>query len=176
MRRKSQTEKATLENDIAKLKSQKDTQPNIIADELRKQNAALSARIDDETKKVLDAATRYEHLEEQHVLAKAQFSSQADKLQATNATIKSKMATMEVELARFRRDNIDLSRKLVEMQTKCKELETKSSQNAVIEHEKNRLLGSLQEKNHQYELLISENEMNKDLSDQLKKEVKNARR
>lgn len=176
MRRKSQTEKATLENDIAKLKSQKDTQPNIIADELRKQNAALVARIDDETKKVLDAATRYEHLEEQHVLAKAQFSSQAEKLQATNATIKSKMATMEVELARFRRDNIDLSRKLVEMQTKCKELETKSSQNAVIEHEKNRLLGSLQEKNHQYELLISENEMNKDLSDQLKKEVKKARR
>lgn len=153
------------------MKSQKDSEPHAVVEELRKQNTQLQAQIISDEKKIMDVTTKYEQLEERHVLVRAQLTTQNEQLEAKAATMKTKMSTMETELARFKRDNIDLSRKVVEMQTRCKDLESKSSQNAVIVHEKNRLLASLQEKSHQYELLISENEMNKDLSEQLKKEV-----
>lgn len=131
----------------------------------------MLAQIDDEAKKAMEITTKYEQLEEQHVFIKAQLTSDKEKLQTTNNTLKTKMTTVETELERFKRDNIDLSRKVLDVQNKCKDLESKSSQNTVIEHERKRLLASLQEKSHQYELLVSENEMNKDLSEQLKKEV-----
>lgn len=171
LRKKSQTERTTFEKEIASLKLQKESQPNKKLDELRKQNTDLQVQIDADAKKVIEMTTKYEQLEEQHVLIKAQLTSDKESLQTVNGTLKAKNRTLESELERFKRDNVDLSRKIIDVQTKCKDFESKSSQNAVVVHEKNRLLASLQEKNHQYELLVSENEMNKDLSDQLKKEV-----
>lgn len=171
MRRKTQTEKAALEKEIATLKLQKDVVPGKKMDELRKQNTDLQAQIDSEVKKTTEVTSRYEQLEEKHVFIKAQLSSDKDALESTNNTQKAKIVTLESNLERLKRDNTDLSRKMVDLQNKCKELESKSSQNVVVEHERKRLLASLQEKSHQYELLVSENEMNKDLSVQLKKEV-----
>lgn len=156
---------------MAAIKAQKESQPSKKLDELRKQNTDLLAQIDDEARKTMEITTKYEQLEEQHVFIKAQLTSDKEKLQTTNNTLKTKMTAIETELERFKRDNIDLSRKVLDIQNKCKDLESKSSQNTVIEHERKRLLASLQEKSHQYELLVSENEMNKDLSEQLKKEV-----
>lgn len=172
LRRKAQTEKAALEKEIAALKSQKDSLPSKKMDELRKQNTDLQAQIDSEVKKTSDVTSKYEQLEEQHVFIKAQLSSDKETLEATNNALKAKIVTLEANVERFKRDNIDLSRKIVDVQTKCKDFESKSSQNVVVEHERQRLLASLQEKSHQYELLVSENEMNKDLSEQLKKEVR----
>lgn len=171
MRRKSQTDKATFEKELATIKAQKESLPCKKLDELRKQNTDLLAQMDNEMRKTMEITTKYEQLEEQHVLIKAQLTSDKEKLQATNNTLKTKMTALETELERFKRDNIDLSRKVVDVQSKCKDLESKSSQNTVVEHERKRLLASLQEKSHQYELLVSENAMNKDLSVQLKKEV-----
>lgn len=165
-------EKTALEKEIASLKMQKDSLPSKKMDELRKQNTDLQAQIDSELKKSTDVTSKYEQLQEQHVFIKAQLSSDKETLETSNSTLKSKMATLETNLERFKRDNIDLSRKIVDVQNKCKEFESKSSQNMVIEHERKRLLASLQEKSHQHELLVSENEMNKDLNEQLKKEVK----
>lgn len=172
VRRKAQLEKAALEKEIATLKLQKESVPSKKMDELRKQNTDLLAQIDSELKKTTEVTSKYEQLEEQHVFIKAQLTSDKQALETSNSTLKSKMTTLETNLERFKRDNIDLSRKILDVQTKCKELESKSSQNMVIEHERKRLLSSLQEKSHQYELLVSENEMNKDLNEQLKKEVK----
>lgn len=156
---------------MAAINAQKESQPSKKLDELRKQNTDLLAQIDDEVRKTMEITTKYEQLEEQHVFIKAQLTSDKEKLQTTNNTLKTKMTAIETELERFKRDNIDLSRKVLDVQNKYKDLESKSSQNTVIEHERKRLLASLQEKSHQYELLVSENEMNKDLSEQLKKEV-----
>lgn len=173
MRRKAQMEKSALEKEISALKMQKESSaPNSKKlDELRKQNTDLQAQIDGETKKTTEAMTKYEQLNEQHVYIKAQLASEKEALEQSNNALKAKIVTAETVLERFKRDNIDLSRKIVDMQKNCKELESKSSQNMVIEHERKRLLASLQEKSHQYELLVSENEMNKDLNEQLKKEV-----
>lgn len=171
MRRKAQADKVTFEKELTAMRAQKESQPSKQLDELRKQNTDLLAQIDDEVRKTLEITTKYEQLGEQHVFIKAQLASDKEKLQTTNNTLKTKMTAIETELERFKRDNIDLSRKLLDVQNKCKDLESKSSQNTVIEHERKRLLASLQEKSHQYELLVSENEMNKDLSKHLKKEV-----
>lgn len=173
VRRKAQMEKSALEKEISALKMQKESSApnNKKMDELRKQNTDLQAQIDGETKKTTEAMTKFEELNEQHVYIKAQLASEKEALEQSNNAIKAKLVTAESILERFKRDNIDLSRKIVDMQTKCKELESKSSQNLIQEHERKRLLASLQEKSHQYELLVSENEMNKDLNEQLKKEV-----
>ncbi|XP_031627694.1 myosin heavy chain, non-muscle isoform X3 [Contarinia nasturtii] len=170
LRRKTQTEKVALEKEIVALKSQKDILPGKKMDELRKQNTDLQAQIDSEVKKTTDITSKYEQLQEQHVFIKAQLSSDKEALETSNNALKAKISTLETNVERFKRDNIDLSRKIVDVQNKCKDLESKSSQNVVVEHERKRLLSSLQEKSHQYELLVSENEMNKDLSVQLKKE------
>lgn len=172
MRKKTQSEKQAFEKEIASLKLQKDSQPSKKLDELRKQNTDLQTQCNAETKKLTAMTSKYEQLEEQHVFTKAQLASDKETLQTTNNTQRAKIITLETELERFKRDNIDLSRKIVDVQNKCKDLESKSSQITVVEHERKRLLASLQEKNHQYELLVSENEMNKDLSEQWKKEVR----
>lgn len=160
-----------MEKEIAALKLQKDSTPNRKLEELKRQNNELIAQSEIDAKKLSDVTSKYEQLEEQHIFIRAQLTSDKEALQATNASTKSKMSAMESELDRFKRDNIDLSRKIVEMQNKCKELESKQSQSTVIEHERKRLLSQLQEKSQQYELLASENAMNKDLSLQSKKEV-----
>lgn len=153
------------------MKLQKDSTPNRKLEELKRQNVDLVAQIELDAKKLTEVTSKYEQLEEQHIFVRAQLTSDKEALQATNASTKSKMTAMESELERFKRDNIDLSRKIVELQNKCKELESKQSQSSVIEHERKRLLNQLQEKSQQYELLASENAMNKDLSLQSKKEV-----
>lgn len=170
VRRKTQMEKSALEKEISALKMQKESAPNKKVDELRKQNTDLQAQITSETKKTTDMTAKFEQLNEQHIFIKAQLTSDKEALESSNNALKAKVVTAESILERFKRDNIDLSRKIVDMQNKCKDLESKSSQNMVIEHERKRLLASLQEKSHQYELLVSENEMNKDLNEQLKKE------
>lgn len=161
-----------MEKQIESLKLQKDSMPNKNIDELRKQKDNLQAQIDTEVKKTTEVTKKFEQLEEQHVFVKAQLTSDKEALETSNNGLKSKITTLETSLERFKRDNIDLSRKIVDVQNKCKDLERKGSENMVIEHERKRLLASLQEKSHQHELLVSENEMNKDLSEQLKKEVK----
>lgn len=171
MRRKTQTEKAAFEKEIATLKSQKDAVPGKKMEELRKQNIDLQAQIDSQVKKTTEVTSQYEQLKEQHVLIKAQLTSDKEALETINNTQRTKITSLESNLERIKRDNSDLNRKMIDLQNKCKELESKSSQNVVVEHERKRLLASLQEKSHQYELLVSENEMNKDLCDQLKKEV-----
>lgn len=164
-----------MEKEIAALKLQKDSTPNRKLEELKRQNVDLVAQNEIDAKKLTEVTSKYEQLEEQHIFVRAQLTSDKEALQATNASMKSKMAAMESELDRFKRDNIDLSRKIVDVQNKCKDLESKQSQSSVIEHERKRLLNQLQEKNQQYELLASENAMNKDLSLQAKKEVSELR-
>lgn len=147
--------------------------PNYKLDELKKQNLDLIAQSDLDARKLNEVTSKYEQLEEEHIFIKAKLTSDKESLQSTNETMKGKLSTVESELDRFKRDNIDLTRKIVDMQAKYKELEGKQSQNSVLEHERKRLLASLQEKSQQYERLASENEMNKDLSLQWKKEVEN---
>lgn len=153
------------------MKLQKDSIPNRKLEELKQKNIDLLAQSELATQKLNEITTKYEQLEEQHIFVRAQLTSDKEALQATNATTKSKLSAMESELDRFERNNIDLSRKIVDVQNKYKELESKQSQHTVVEHERKRLLNQLQEKSQQYELLASENAMNKDLSLQAKKEV-----
>lgn len=160
-----------MEKEISSLKSQKDSTPSKKLDELKRQNAELTSQLGAEAKKLKEVTSKCEQLEEEHIFIKAQLTSEKESLQSSNNALKAKVTNTENELERLKRDNIDLSRKIVDMQNKCKEFESKHSQNTVIEHERKRLLASLQEKSQQYELLVSENEMNKDLGMQWKKEV-----
>lgn len=131
----------------------------------------MQAGLDREMKKCVDLTGKYEHLEEEHILTKAQLTTDKEGLQANLTTLKTKLSSLEAENTRFRKDNIDLSRKIVDMQNKQKELETKQNRNSSLEHEKNRLLSTIQQKDQDYNKLYKENDMNKEVGAQLRREV-----
>lgn len=138
---------------------------------MSRKNTELQTSLDGEMKKSADLTGKYEHLEEEHILTKAQLTTDKEGLQANLTALKSKLSSIEAENTRFRKDNIDLSRKIVEMQNKQKELETKQNRNSSLEHEKNRLVGTIQQKDQDYNKLYKENDMNKEVGVQLRREV-----
>lgn len=171
LRSKLQKDKTALEKEIAALKSANDSTPSKKLDEMKKQNSELQSGLDREVKKFVDLTGKYEHLEEEHILTKAQLTTDKEGLQTSLSTLKAKFANLEAENGRFKKDNIDLSRRIVDIQNKYKELEGKQSKNSSLEHEKNRLAATLQDKSQDYDHLVRENEMNKDFGMQLKRDV-----
>lgn len=138
---------------------------------MRKQNADLQNSLDHEAEKCANLTGKYEHLEEEHILMKAQLTTDKEGLQANLTNFKTKLTSLEAENTRFKKDNIDLSRKIVDMQNKYKELESKQSRNTSLEYEKKRLSATLQQREQEYLLLSKENSMNVDQSLQLRREV-----
>lgn len=171
LRKKLHTENTAHEKEIASLKAARNATPSKKLDELKKQNNELIAQCEIDARKLAEITGKYEQLGEEHVFMKAKLTSDKESLETSNATLKGKISALELQLDVSKRDNIDLTRKISNIQNKQKDLEGKSSQNSVLEHERKRLQASLDEKYQQYEQLARENEMNKDLSMQWKKEV-----
>lgn len=161
-----------MEKEIERLKTNKSDTPNRKLDELKKLNQELQTQLENETKRLADTTAKFEQLEETYVFTRAQLTTDNENLQNNFNAVKTKLTGLEVENAQLRKDNIDLSRKIVDTQNKLKEMEVKQAHSGAIEHERTRLLAALKEKGQEYEFLVKENEMNKDLGIQLKREVK----
>lgn len=171
MRTKSQKEKTAFEREIVSLKASNDSTPNKKIDELRKQTTDLETKLDREMKQCAELTAKYEHLEEEHILTKAQLTTDKEGLQANLATLKKKVTNLENENGRFKKDNIDLSRKIVDMQNKCKDLESRQIRTSNMEHENMRLTSTVQQRDQEYNKLLNENDMNKEVGVQLRREV-----
>lgn len=139
---------------------------------MKKLNQELQTQLENETKRLADTTAKFEHLEETYVFTRAQLTTDNENLQNNFNAVKTKLSALEVENSQLRKDNIDLSRKIVDTQNKFKEMEVKQAHSGAVEHERTRLLAALKEKDQEYEFLVKENEMNKDLGIQLKREVK----
>lgn len=171
LRKKSQKDQTSLEKEIERLKASKTETPNKKIDVLKKHNQDLQSQLEIEAKRLLDVTAKFEHLEETYVLTRAQLTTENENLQNNFNAVKTKLSAFEVENAQLRKDNIDLSRKIVDTQNKMKELEMKHAHSGAVELERTRLLAALKRKEQEYEFLTKENEMNKDLGIQLKREV-----
>lgn len=163
-----------MEKEITTLKAKTasaDSVPTKKVLELRKQNDDLQLELDTDRKRYSELTGRYEQLEEEHVLIKAQLTTDKENLQATLTTTKSKLSDADNDLVKTKREKIDAGKKLTDAQSKIRELEEKYARSSAVEHERNRLKSTLAEREQEFERLRDENDMNKDVVMQMKREV-----
>uniref|UniRef100_A0A1Q3FM92 Putative myosin-2 heavy chain n=1 Tax=Culex tarsalis TaxID=7177 RepID=A0A1Q3FM92_CULTA len=176
-RNKMESEKATLVREIASLKRQSasDDPAALKLQELSQKNNEIMSKLEEETRKYQQLVSKHEHLEEDHVMLKAQLESNKQKFQELD-TLKNKLVQADNIETRLVKENTNLSRKLVEMQKNVAQLESNAdNRTAGLELERDRLKSALEDKQREYEHLSSENEMNAYQVAQLRKDSEDLR-
>lgn len=170
--------KSNLEKEITTLKSKTlaGELPSKKMKEVNDKNKELEASIASEIKKLTDLTGKYEVLEEEHVLTKAQLTVQKEKLFNEISSIKLQLSESKTTENKLKQTNNDLNTKITEFNYKLNQLEKSESRNNTIEHEKNRLKSSIEEKDRLLEKLKKENDMNIDLSSQMKRDNEELRK
>lgn len=165
--------KENLENEIKSLKARNagDAAPTKKVQELRKQLEDLQLEQEREKKRFSDLNGKYEQLEEEHILVKAQLITDKENLQTSLNASRNMMNDREAELRNLKKEKIDLSRKLTEAMSKVKDTDGQSLRITTLQYEKNRIKMTLDERDQQISQLRDENDMNKDVCSQMKREV-----
>lgn len=168
--------KTVLEKEIVTLRTKAATITETVTSkkvqELRKQTDELQAELDRDKKRYSDFTAKYEQLEEEHVLIKAQLITEKENLQSEVAQQKSKLAQLESECLAAKKDKQDLNRKLTDAEYRIRENDRKTSKMNGLELENTGLKSSMDGKIHQFNQLKMENDMNKDVCNQMKREVR----
>lgn len=158
-------EKSSLNNEFPSKKLQ----------ELQDQAKELEESLAKEQKKNSTLTGQYELLEEEHVLFKAQLTTEKEKLQAEIKALKSKVNDFDDVEVVMRREKADLARKVTDIQRKLTEAEhnvaLKSSSSSTFELERSRLKAKLEEKESDFNKLVKQNEMNVDQLSSMRKDV-----
>ncbi|XP_030376635.1 myosin-7 isoform X2 [Scaptodrosophila lebanonensis] len=159
--------KATLEKEIKELKTKSSKSDSKQVQELKKQMEDLQTSLTDEQKRYEDLNTHWEKLSEETILMRAQLTTEKQNLQAELNAQKQKLSEMDT----IRIERTDMARKLSEAQKKISDLEAKTLKGGnSSEYERTVLKNKLAEKEHEYERLRRENDMNIDLVFQLRKD------
>ncbi|XP_050076426.1 uncharacterized protein LOC126563761 isoform X2 [Anopheles maculipalpis] len=172
--------KESLEREMAAMKSKSstgadDTEATKLLQDLKKQNEELTAEIHQQSRKFEELLQKHETMEEDHLVVKAQLASEREKTQEVDK-LKNKLLQAEAIESRLVKENTNMSRRLVEVQKKLTTAETNNDNRyAGIELEKNRLKTALEDKQHDYEKLTKESEMNAYQVNQLKKDNEDLR-
>ena len=157
-------EKSALNNEFPSKKLQ----------ELQDVNKELEESIDKEIKKNSTLTGRYEILEEEHVLFKAQLTTEKEKLEVEIKSLKNKTKDFEDFEIVNKREKADLAKKITDLQRKLTEAEHnlahKSTSN--FDLERSRLKSKLEEKESEFSKLQKQNEMNVDQLSSMRKDVK----
>lgn len=168
--------KTSWEKEIQDLKSKMNSKTDAAhtkkLQELRKQLEDTQADLTRESKKYSELNARYETLQEEHVLSKAQLTAEKHNLQSDLGLAKQKLSEVDV----YKTEKLNLEKKLKEAQTRISELESKNINSKAKEYEKNMLRSTIAERDREIEKLKKENEMNGDLASQMRKENEELRR
>ncbi|XP_052868864.1 uncharacterized protein LOC128274644 isoform X1 [Anopheles cruzii] len=172
--------KESMEREIVTLKSkssvgEEDSASSKILQELKKQNEDLTAEIHQQSQRFDELLQKHETMEEEHLVLRAQLASEREKTQEAQK-LREKLIQSEAIETRLVKENTNLSRKLVEAQKKVSTVETNAENRyASIELEKSRMKTSLEDKQHEFEKLNMEKEMNAYQLNQLKKDNEDLR-
>lgn len=130
--------------------------------------------MDKELKKASSLTGRYELLEEEHVLFKAQLTTDKEKLETEIRTLKAKLKEFDDIEVIHRREKADLTKKITDVQKKLTETEFNNSKTttSTFELERSRLRAKLEEKESEFTKLSKQNEMNVDQLSSMRKEVR----
>uniref|UniRef100_A0A182K3T5 SOGA coiled-coil domain-containing protein n=1 Tax=Anopheles christyi TaxID=43041 RepID=A0A182K3T5_9DIPT len=172
--------KESLEREMSALKSKsatgaEDSESSKLLQDLKKQNEELTAEIHQQSRKFEELLQKHETMEEEHLVTQAQLASEREKMQELDK-LKNKLLQAEAIESRLVKENTNMSRRLVEVQKKLTAAETNNDNRyAGIELEKNRMKTALEDKQHDYEKLTKECEMNAYQVNQLKKDNEDLR-
>lgn len=170
VRKTAEKTKTTLEKEIQDLKLRAGTKNDATStkklQDLKKQYDDLQVNLTKETKKYGELNGRYENLQEEYVLIKAQLSTERQNLQAEVNSVKNRISEIEV----LRTEKTEIAKKLNETQKKISDLESKNVKSGAIQYEKNILKTSLDEKEKELEKVRKENEMNISYAAQMRKD------
>ncbi|KPU73502.1 uncharacterized protein Dana_GF14469, isoform C [Drosophila ananassae] len=163
--------KSSLEKEIKDLKTKASKSDSKQVQDLKKQVEEIQASLSSEQKRYEDLNNHWEKLSEETILMRAQLTTEKQSLQAELNANRQKIAEMET----IRVERTDMARKLNEAQKKIADLQAKALKAANGngsggEYERTVLKNKLAEKEHEYERLRRENEMNIDLVFQLRKD------
>lgn len=141
--------------------------------ELQEKNKELDDNLAKEIKKSSTLTGKYELLEEEHVLFKAQLTTEKEKLDNEIKSLKSKVNQFDDADAASRREKADLNKKVTDLQRKLTEAEHNNSKvtTSTFELDRSRLKAKLEEKESEFNKLSKQNEMNLDQLSTMRKEV-----
>jgi chromosome segregation ATPase len=143
--------------------------------ELQDQTKELEESLMKEQKKNSTLTGQYELLEEEHVLFKAQLTTEKEKLEAEIKSLRIKTKEFDDVEANMKRDKADMTKKVTDLQRKLTEAEhnvaQKSSSSSTFELERSRLKSKLEEKITDFTKLVKQNEMNVDQLSSVRKDV-----
>ncbi|XP_059616735.1 myosin heavy chain, striated muscle [Phlebotomus argentipes] len=177
-RKNADKTKSNLEKEITNLKSKSSTSetPSKVVAQLKEKVSELESTVAKDGEKYKDLTGKYELLEEEHVLIKAQLTSEKEKAQSEVATLKKKLTEAKDKDSKSKSETETLTKRLSEAKEKITDLEARNVKVTAIELERNRLKSSLEETERLHEKLKKENEMNADQVVQLKRENDEARK
>ncbi|XP_016987471.1 myosin-2 heavy chain isoform X3 [Drosophila rhopaloa] len=168
-KKSSEKSKSNLEKEIKDLKTKANKSDSKQVQDLKKQMEEVQALLSSEQKRYEDLNNHWEKLSEETILMRAQLTTEKQSLQSELSAHKQKISEMDT----IRIERTDMARKLSEAQKKIADLQAKALK-AVNgngnEYERTVLKNKLSEKEHEYERLRRENEMNIDLVFQLRKD------
>lgn len=170
--------KTDLESEITTLKARSagDAVPTRKLKEMRRELDDLQAELDRDKKRNADLTGKYEQLEEEHLLIKAQLTTEKENLQASLNNNRNQLSDRDDELRILKKDKYDLNRKLSDTASRLKESEAQCLRMSTLEYEKKRLNLTLEERDQQIAQLKDENEMNSDQCDLMRREIDELRR
>lgn len=144
--------------------------------ELTKQISELEGRISDESQKYKELTGKYELLEEEHVLTKAQLTTEKDKIQNELNSATGRFQDFSAVETRLKAETAELTRKLRLAEGKMRDMEKQNSSKTSIELERNQMRSKLLEVESDLKKVKRENEMNVDKALCSKKETDELRR
>ncbi|XP_017041301.1 myosin-4 isoform X1 [Drosophila ficusphila] len=168
-KKSAEKSKSSLEKEVKDLKAKASKSDSKQVQDLKKQVEDVQASLSAEQKRYEDLNNHWEKLSEETILMRAQLTTEKQSLQAELSANKQKLSEMDT----IRIERTDMARKLSEAQKKIADLQAKALKSANGnggEYERTVLKNKLAEKEHEYERLRRENEMNIDLVFQLRKD------
>jgi chromosome segregation ATPase len=141
--------------------------------EIQEKNKELEIEVQNERKRNSEFSSKYELLEEEHVLFKAQLSTENEKLEAEIKSLKAQITKLKMNEDETQSEKQSLKTKISDLQRKLTEAEIQGNKtSSTIDLEKSRLKSKLDEKEQEYSKLVKQNEMNLDQLSSLRKDVR----
>ncbi|EDW51931.1 GM13732 [Drosophila sechellia] len=168
-KKSAEKSKSSLEKEIKDLKTKASKSDSKQVQDLKKQVEEVQTSLSAEQKRYEELNNHWEKLSEETILMRAQLTTEKQSLQAELNASKQKISEMDT----IRIERTDMARKLSEAQKRIADLQAKALKTVNgngAEYERTVLKNKLAEKEHEYERLRRENEMNIDLVFQLRKD------
>lgn len=144
--------------------------------ELKDHTKDLEEKLSSEAKRYDELSKKYEHLEEDRIIEKSHLVTDKENLELEVRNIRLKMGELQSNESRLKRENEDLNRRIQELQKTMNNRSSKEAQLAAMEVEKNRCKNLMEQAQHELATKTRENDMNRDLLSQIRREADELRK